>query len=172
MNVVSIDVCGFYISLYGCYRVLGDISFLSFYCLYGWCAMHNGFMHIHIHLHCTSPHLFGLFLSSGRRLVVLPVEFLPKLPQKIVGIQTGGEWRGRKHSPQIMVREDLGEGGEYCWAGLRCRCICFLILLHGLNACPSVVVTFGNWRGRGVGRGRGLTCHRSRNHRQDQSQSR
>ena len=31
MNVVSIDVCGFYyyISLYGCYRVLGDISFLS-----------------------------------------------------------------------------------------------------------------------------------------------
>ena len=46
MNVVSIDVCGFYISLYGCYRVLGDISFLSFYCLYGWCAMHNGFMHM------------------------------------------------------------------------------------------------------------------------------
>ena len=45
MNVVSIDVCGFLnISLYGCYRVLGDISFLSFYCLYGWCAMHNGFM--------------------------------------------------------------------------------------------------------------------------------
>ena len=30
MNVVSIDVCGFInISLYGCYRVLGDISFLS-----------------------------------------------------------------------------------------------------------------------------------------------
>ena len=45
MNVVSIDVCGFLnISLYGCYRVLGDISFLSFYCLYGWCAIHNGFM--------------------------------------------------------------------------------------------------------------------------------
>ena len=28
------------------YRVLSDISFLSFYCLYGWCAMHNGFMHM------------------------------------------------------------------------------------------------------------------------------
>ena len=32
VNVVSIDVCGFFfISLYGCYRVLGDISFLTFY---------------------------------------------------------------------------------------------------------------------------------------------
>ena len=27
MNVVSIDVCGFYISLYGCYRVLGESPF-------------------------------------------------------------------------------------------------------------------------------------------------
>ena len=43
MNVVSIDVCGiFFISLYGCYWMLGDISF--HYCLYGWCAIHNGFM--------------------------------------------------------------------------------------------------------------------------------
>ena len=172
MNVVSIDVCGFYISLYGCYRVLGDISFLSFYCLYGWCAMHNGFMHIHIHLHCTSPHLFGLFLSSGRRLVVLPVEFLPKLPQKIVGIQTGGEWRGRgTFTTDYGQRRFGGRGGVLLgWASL--QMYSSLILLHGLNACPSVVVTFGNWRGRGVGRGRGLTCHRSRNHRQDQSQSR
>ena len=35
----------FFIALYGCYRVLGDISFLSFFLSpnYGWCAIHNGF---------------------------------------------------------------------------------------------------------------------------------
>ena len=44
VSVVSINVCGDFIYLY--VWVLGDIFFPSFYsCLYGWCAIHNGFMH-------------------------------------------------------------------------------------------------------------------------------
>ena len=41
MSVVSINVCGYFIYLYGCWVIS---SFYS--CLYGWCAIHNGFMYM------------------------------------------------------------------------------------------------------------------------------
>ena len=71
MNVVSIDVCVFLnISLYGCYRVLGDISF---HCLYDWCVMHNGFMVVMETIKYTyTPSFISMHATVRSEEIILP----------------------------------------------------------------------------------------------------
>ena len=58
--------------------------------------MHSAYIH-------TSPHLLGLLFGSARGFVVLSVQLFSKLPQQVIGIQTGGEGSGGKYGgPTIL----------------------------------------------------------------------